>query len=73
MLTEFERMRQDISDSEKEVVHLLPRTCGGHPGATAVCQKCRTVFQTRTSAWTTDSNRHGTNRFKGAFRSCSPN
>jgi hypothetical protein len=70
MLSKFDRMRRDIPDSDKEYVHLL--RIAPEKGATAVCQKCGTVFKTDSSAWTTDSNCHGGNRFKGAFRSCIP-
>jgi hypothetical protein len=69
MLTKFDRMRRDIPDSEKQVVHLL--RLAPERGAIAVCEKCRVAFKSDAAIWTTDSHCHGGNRFKGAFRSCS--
>lgn len=69
MLNEFDR-RQEIPDSEKEVIHLLRQE--PEKGATVVCFKCGLAFKSNAATWTTNASAHGFNRFK-AYKSCSPN
>jgi hypothetical protein len=70
MISEFDRPKGKIPEDQKHLVHLLRRP--PEKGATAKCATCHLVFRTDASAWTVNRTDHAFNRFKGAYRACTP-